>query len=125
MGEPQQPHAFLSPDDFRTMLSVIEAYILYLKRIDKDSEQFQDLYTRMDIAVVQLDGGQAETLHLSHDELTMVLRAIFEVENAVHERDLRELEPYRNMMQRQVGGLRARILAGFPSINREKRARLN
>lgn len=125
MGEPQQPHAFLSPDDFRTMLSILEGYIQHLQHLDQKTEQFQDLHIRVKIALVQLEGGQVKTIHLSHEELTMILRAILEIEAALHGPDLGELEPYRDLMKRQVAGLRARILAGFPPLNRSLSSRLN
>ena len=121
----KQPHAFLSHEDFQTMASVLDGYILYLKRLEKESTGFQELYTRVDIAAAQAAGRNAETLYLSHEDLMMVLRAIFEVEEALYAHKVEALEPYRDVMKEKVGVLRARMLAAFPSANREDRARLN
>jgi hypothetical protein len=121
----RQPRAFLGAEDFQTIQSVLEAYILYLKELKQESRRFQELYTRVEVVVAQIAGGNAQTLYLSHEELTLLLRAILEMEDALQEQRAGDLEQYRSLMMQKVAGVRARLLAALPSAKPGDRARLN
>jgi hypothetical protein len=79
----------------------------------------------VEIVAVQTAGGNAQTLYLSHEELTLLLRAILEMEDALQEQSAGDLEQYRALMTQKVVGVRARLLAALPSAKLGDRARLN
>jgi hypothetical protein len=121
----KRPRAFLTVADFRVIKDALEAYIGYLKLLKRESESYQALYTRIEIAVIQMEGENTETFNLDHEELMLLLRAILELENALSEQHAGDLERYRSLMMQQVAGVRARLLAALPSAKLGDRARLN
>jgi hypothetical protein len=121
----RQPRALLCAEDFQTIQRVLEAYILYLKELKQESRRFQELYTRVEVVVVQIAGGNAQTLYLSHEELTLLLRAVLEMEDALQEQSAGDPEQYRPLMMQKVAGVRACLLAALPSAKPGDRAQLN
>jgi hypothetical protein len=124
-GALKRPRAFLTQDDFLVVQDVLGAFIQYLKELKRESGDYQALYTKVEVAVTAMIGGQMETLNLDHGELMLLLRAILEFEDHVRAAKVGDLEPYRRLLAERIARVRARLLAALPAANLGNRARLN
>jgi hypothetical protein len=79
----QKPHAFLDLTDFHVLLSALGAYLHYMRLLNQESASYQDLYTKVDIAVATMNAGNIETINLSHEELSLLLTALMKVDTAL------------------------------------------
>lgn len=79
----QKPHAFLELADFHVLLSALGAYLHSLRLLNQESASYQDLYTKVDIAIATMDAGNSKTIDLSHEELHLLLTMLMKVETSL------------------------------------------
>jgi hypothetical protein len=54
-----------------------------MRLLNQESASYQDLYTKVDIAVATMNAGNIETINLSHEELSLLLTALMKVDTAL------------------------------------------
>ena len=120
----QKAHAFLELTDFHVLLSALDAYLHFALQQNQGDVQYQDLYTKVDIAVATMDAGNPKTLDLNHEELCLLLTALMKVNEAVAVQGSREkgsLKQYTLLMGENVarvqGLLWAELLRAYGGQN--------
>lgn len=121
----QKPHAFLELADFHVLLSALGAYLHSLRLLNQESAHYQDLYTKVDIAVATMDAGNSETIDLSHEELRLLFAALVKVNTDLVLQGSEEktfLERNRLLMNKNVARVQRILWDTLLQANGEKKA---
>lgn len=123
----QRPHAFLSSNDFHVVLAVLGGYLHSLRLLKQESTPYQDLYTKVEIAVFTIDAGNPETLDLTHEEVGLLWQALSHTEQclALQRPGEDDLERYKPFMREQLARVQMLLMAALLQGKGEQRARLN
>ncbi len=123
----QKPNVFLDLADFHVLLLALDAYLHSARQLTQSNGLYQDLSTKMEIAIATMDASHPKTLDLNHEELRLLLTALMEVNEALAAQEPERkasLKRYTHLMGGNVARIQGLLWAELLRANGGTKARL-